>query len=337
MHKFVRKLITEWRRLEMPFSDETVIVAVSGGADSTALLLALIDLKRRKKLQLEFIVAHFNHKLRGRESDLDEKFVRELARENDLEFVTGSDRIEGTSDVEQRARNARYDFLAKLAKTKKTGFVLTAHTVNDQAETFLLNLVRGSGVDGLCAMTAIRPLERTKKSNGAKLIRPLLHWAKRADTEEFCRDLTVKFRRDRMNDDLRFTRVRIRKTILPELETLNPKIVETLAKTATLLQQKSGGSSNASKGEIEALNGERSEQLFVEHLISLPENKRFTAIRAWLIENRGSSRGLTLKHIDAVARLVKSRKSGRLVELPNGDSVVKGGGRLAFRHIKLEY
>jgi len=337
VHKFVRNLITEWRRLGLPFANQAVIVAVSGGADSTALLLALIDLKKRKKLDLDVVVAHFNHKLRGRESDADEKFVRELAKKSDLEFVTASDRLEGTNDIEQRARNARYDFLAKLAKRKKSGLVLTAHTVNDQAETLLLNLIRGSGIDGLCAMTVVRPLEQTKKANGAKLARPLLHWAKRADTEEFCRVLGMKFRQDRMNDDLKFTRVRVRKTIMPELAKLNPKIVETLAKTASLIQQKSGLSSNASNGEIEKLNDERSEQLSVADLTDLPENELFIAIRAWLIENRGSSRGLELKHIGAVARLVKSRKSGRIVELPGSDSVVKSGGRLAFRHIKLEY
>jgi tRNA(Ile)-lysidine synthase len=86
------------------------------------LLLALIDLKKRKKLDLNIVVAHFNHEFRGKESDADEKFVRELAKKNDLEFVTGSGRIEGASDIEQRARDARYDFLAKTARSKKSKF-----------------------------------------------------------------------------------------------------------------------------------------------------------------------------------------------------------------------
>jgi hypothetical protein len=103
------------------------------------------------------------------------------------------------------------------------------------------------------------------------------------------------------------------------------------------MRQNSNSASTLPKVENGTSNGEISERLSVVDLNNLPENELFTAIRAWLVENRGSSRGLTLKHIEAVARLVKSRKSGRIVELPGGDSVVKGGGRLAFRHIKLEY
>jgi tRNA(Ile)-lysidine synthase len=150
VHKFVRNLITEWRRLNLPFDGETVIVAVSGGADSTALLLALADLKKRKKLDLEFIAAHFNHRLRGKESNSDEAFVRKLAKGAVFKFYSGSGSLKGTSNLEERARNVRYKFLAKIAKQGKPTLVLTAHTMNDQAETILMNLVRGTGMDGTC-------------------------------------------------------------------------------------------------------------------------------------------------------------------------------------------
>ena len=95
VRKFVRKLITEWRRLDLPFEGENVVVAVSGGADSTALLLALADLRDRKKLTHEFAVAHFNHKLRGKESDADEQFVRNLSKVYGFEFVSGSGMLSG--------------------------------------------------------------------------------------------------------------------------------------------------------------------------------------------------------------------------------------------------
>lgn len=345
MHKFVRNLITEWRRLELPFTSATVIVAVSGGADSTALLLALADLKKRKKIDLEIIVAHFNHKLRGRDSDADERFVHDLAAERGFEFVCGRGSIKGPSDLEQRARNARYKFLSKLAKRKKAGYVLTAHTLNDQAETVLMNIIRGSGSDGLSGMRPIRTLEEEKRRKGEKereilnhksphllfsssplLARPLLTWAKRDETEQFCAEIDVPFRNDSMNDDLRFTRVKIRKQVLPLLAEINPKIVESLARLAGL----SIGSATSTKSPNEA-------SVALTELSGLSNIDLNTQIRAWLSQNRGNSRGLQLKHIEAVARLVKSRKSGRVVELPGGDSVVKSGGRLAFRHIKLEY
>lgn len=322
MHKFVRNLITEWRRLNLPFDGETVIVAVSGGADSTALLLALADLKKRKKLDLEFIAAHFNHRLRGKESNSDEAFVRKLAKGAVFKFYSGSGSLKGTSNLEERARNVRYEFFAKLAKQSKAVLVLTAHTMNDQAETIMMNLVRGTGIDGLVGIRKVRPLETGSK---IQLVRPLLAWAKRTDTENFCLENKVAFRLDAMNDDLTFTRVRIRKSVLPLLAEINPKIVETLSRTAELLQP-------LDKGKITTVNG----SIKLADLSDLSKNELYSHLRAWIGENRGNTRGLQLKHIEAVARLVNSPKSGRLVELPGGDSVIKHGGRLDFRHIKLE-
>jgi len=322
VHKFVRNLITDWRRLKLPFDGEKVIVAVSGGADSTALLLALADLKNRKKLEHEFVAAHFNHGLRGKESDADEEFVRQIAKNVGLEFHSESGSLKGTSNLEERARNERYRFLAKLAKQRKAALILTAHTMNDQAETILMNLIRGTGTDGLAGIRKTRPLET---GSTVRLVRPLLGWAKREDTESFCRENKVAFRRDTMNKDPRFTRVRIRMSVLPLLAEINPNIVETLSRTAELLQP-------PDKGKIAPVNG----SIKLADLSDLSKNELYSHLRAWLEENRGSTRGLQLKHIQAVARLVNSPKSGRLVELPDGDSVVKHGGRLAFRHIKLE-
>ena len=158
MHRFVRSLITEWRKLGLPFTDETLIVAVSGGADSLSLLLALHDLRQRKKLKLRIVAAHFNHKLRGAESDADEEFVKHLAAEKGFELALGHGPIAAEGNLEQNARNARYDFLTRTADNLKAYGVLTAHTMNDQAETFLLNLIRGSGIDGLSGMRPIRDL-----------------------------------------------------------------------------------------------------------------------------------------------------------------------------------
>ena len=156
MHKFVRSLITEWRRLGLPFGGETIVVAVSGGADSLSLLLSLDDLRTRKKLELRIVAAHFNHKLRGHESDADEEFVRQLAIDKDIELAIGHGPIAEKGNVEQNARNARYAFLFQTAKNLNAWGVATAHTMNDQAETFLLNLIRGSGRDGLSGMPPVR-------------------------------------------------------------------------------------------------------------------------------------------------------------------------------------
>jgi tRNA(Ile)-lysidine synthase len=326
MHKFVRSLITEWRKLELPFSGETIVVAVSGGADSMSLLLAIHDLVRRKKLSLRIVVGHFNHKLRSEESDADEEFVREQAERAGFEFFSQGGRVSRSGNLEQNARNARYTFLTKLAVELRASAVLTAHTRNDQAETFLINLVRGSGVDGLAAMPSMRKLD-----GGILLARPLLSWAFRNDTEAYCRELGVEFRHDRMNDDDRYTRTRIRKTILPSLAELNPRIVDTIARTSELvrLEVESGPTTEQSSRNK---NGD----LSIRDLNRLEKPSLYPKLRRWLRTERGNLRGISLSHIQSIERLIGSRKSGKTAELPGGGRVVKQDGRLVFKHIKVE-
>jgi len=328
MHKFVRSLITEWRKLGLPFSGDPLVVAVSGGADSMSLLLSISDLIKRKKLTQRIIVAHFNHRLRGRESDLDEAFVYKCAGEFGMEFTTGTRMTELKGNLEQNARDERYKFLSKIAREKGASVVLTAHTKNDQAETFLMNLIRGSGADGLGGMTPLRKLD-----GRVLLVRPLLSWATRTDTETYADEHALKYRTDRMNDDEAFTRVRIRKVILPMLAEINPKIIDTLAQTADLLRQPEAGTSER---YVASQKGAMAEHIELRSLKALSKHELYSQLRAWLRSNRGSLRSIQLSHIEAIDRLIQSRKSGKTVELPGGGRVVKQGGRLIFSNIKVE-
>jgi tRNA(Ile)-lysidine synthase len=331
MHKFVRNLITEWRKLGLPFSDETIVVAVSGGADSVSLLLAIDDLIVRKKLRLRVIVAHFNHRLRGEESDADESFVRETATALGFEFVSKSSTIKRKGNLEQNSRDARYKFLADTARWAGAQYVLTAHTQNDQAETFLMNLIRGSGPDGLAGMSSVRNL------NGSiTLARPLLSWALRENTEEFCRQRDVDYRSDRMNDDETFTRVRIRKAVLPMLSELNPRIVGTLARTAELLARESSANAHENGKPQAASPLFTGDRLDLKSVKPLTKQELYAGLRSWLRARRGNLRSLQLKHIEAIERLINSRKSGKTVELPGGGAVVKQGGSIVFANIKVE-
>lgn len=353
MQDFTRNLITEWRRLKLPFSDETIIVAVSGGADSIGLILALNDLKKRGKLNHRFIVAHFNHKLRDIASDEDEDFVRQLAVTHELELAVGHGTISEQGNLEQNARNARYDFLTRTAENARAFAILTGHTINDQAETFLLNLLRGAGLQGLGGMRPMRSLEEEKRKRGEEddslspilLVRPQLTWAKRRDTENFCHQLGVKYRYDTMNEDIAFKRVRIRKLLIPMLEDFNPKIVETLAKTASLMREEvesrvgpmTQGKAKRGKARRETeKDGELTAELRLRDLKSLSEIELYGLLRSWLKEQRGSLRGIEMKHIEAIERLIHSRKSGRTVELPDRQTIVKQAGTLRFEDLKVE-
>ncbi len=320
MHDFVRELITEWRRLGLPVDGGVVVVAVSGGADSVSLLMAMHELEQREKLRLRLVAAHYNHHLRGAESDADERYVRHLTTEHGIELAVGHGDIDTPGNLEQNARRARYTFLTETAENVSADAVLTGHTINDQAETFLINLLRGSGIDGLSGMRPVRTL--TDHGSPILLVRPLLKWAKRRGTEQYCHDLGIDYRYDTMNEDTAFKRARIRKILLPLLADFNPNIVETLANTAELMQ-------HAADGQV-ANDDELPAKLDLSALRSLSQAELYGRLRAWLGQRRGTARQIGMKHIQAVGRLVLSEKSGRMVELPGGGTVTRSGGKLSF-------
>ena len=348
MHDFTRNLLTEWRKLSQPFADETFVVAVSGGADSVSLLLGLYELRKLKKLNLRFVVAHFNHNLRGEESEKDEQFVKNLAGEFGFELALSKGEISSNENLEQAARLARYRFLTQTAENLHAYGVLTAHTQNDQAETFLINLIRGSGLEGLGGMKPIRSLESRVQSPESKeksairdpkseiqLVRPLLNWAMRIDTENFCHLNNVEYRYDTMNEDLKFKRVRIRKVLLPLLVDFNPKIVETLAKTAALLRedfeelQARCGIGTGQNENFE--NDERIAVLSLKEIKDIFPSMRRRILREWLKNARGDLRRLEQKHFEAIDNLIFSRKSGKTIELPGGEIIIKEKGKLHFK------
>src|SRR6185503_13148440 len=218
-------------------SDETIVVAVSGGADSTALLLAIEELKSHNKLYTAVCVAHLDHRLRA-SSSKDAKWVADLAAKLGFRSVIGRAKVAeharaNGDNLEQAAREARYAFLERTAKRVSASYVLTAHTMDDQAETVLLRLMRGSGGYGLGGMDAVRPLA---KNSSVKLVRPLL-WARRIDTEDYCRFRKTEFLSDEMNDDQTFARVRVRKQLLPLMQSFNNRVVEALSRTAAQLRE----------------------------------------------------------------------------------------------------
>ena len=342
LNQFPRLLLADWRKLKLPFSDETIVVAVSGGADSTALLLALEELKRYNKLYLDVCVAHLDHKLR-KSSGKDAKWVSELATKLGFKSVVGRSKVAEQADedgdnLEQAARNARYAFLQRTAKKVSANYVLTAHTMDDQAETVLLRLMRGSAGFGLGGMEAVRPIA---KNSSIKLVRPLL-WARRIDTEEYCRIRRIKFLSDEMNDDLSFARVKVRKHLLPLMESFNNRIVEAISRTATQLREDSAvlfNDSDALLRHAAVSNNEKDDEtktpvLDVKVLSDAPPALRRRALRQWLSEARGSTRRLEMVHLLAVERLLEGNSGGKVAELPNGGRIIRRRNRLEFESEK---
>lgn len=336
--QFSRLLLVEWRKLKLPTANELVIVGVSGGADSTALLLALDELRSASKLSINICVAHLDHKLR-KTSAQDARWVQALAAKLGYDCVIGRAKVAeiaraNNDNLEQAARQARYAFLERTAKRKASHYVLTAHTMDDQAETVLMRLMRGSAGAGLGGMEAMRPLA----SNASlQLVRPLL-WARRSDTESYCRLRKADYLVDEMNTDPALSRVRVRQQLLPLMQSFNNRVVEALSRTAAQLREDRAVLFNdagellqrASLADGDADDETKAPPLNVKLLANEPPALRRRALRQWLSQARGSARRLEMVHLLAVEKLLEGNTGGRTVELPGGGRVKRVKNRLEF-------
>lgn len=268
---------------------QPVVVAVSGGADSVALLHVLHSFAPTWQLALQ--VAHVDHSLRP-ESAADAHFVAQLAAQWQLPFhlqqLAPTDLAESEEGIEAAGRRARYRFLTEVALTitppGQSPVVALAHHADDQAETLLLHLVRGSGLRGLGGMRWVAtrragdlwpdaPPDRQQQQ--LRLVRPLLG-VQRADLLRYLRSQGLTWREDRTNQDLHFARNRLRHTVLPALTMLNPNVVHTLARTAVLLQQETD--------RLAALDQETLSTVLLEPAWSLPQ------LQAWQAQSQAHQR-----------------------------------------------
>ena len=272
VHPLAQKLLEHVRHSELLSPGDRLGIAVSGGADSTALLRLMLDL--RAQLGLVLSVVHFNHQLRGAESDADERFVAELAHRHELEFQLGSADTnayasERQLSLESAARDLRYAYFAQLmtAETSAEGTrdqptssarargpevarhgkprlypaldkVATAHTLDDQAETVLMRVIRGTGLRGLGGIhprVVVEGEDSDHTTDGsANVIRPLLT-VHRAELEAYLREIGQEWREDSSNCDQHFTRNRVRAQLLPLIEReFNPSITENLSELAEI-------------------------------------------------------------------------------------------------------
>ncbi|MCS7080190.1 MAG: tRNA lysidine(34) synthetase TilS [Chloracidobacterium sp.] len=228
-----------WLRTVEGFPTRGVVVAVSGGMDSMALLHALWDWCGVEAAQC-LHVAHLNHGLRGAAADADAHLVAETAARLGLRWTVETVDVAQAATAEQGnleavARRIRYAFLQRTAEQVGAAFIATAHTQSDQAETVLLRLVRGASPDGL---TAIAPLRPVADDSPIQVIRPLLA-TPRPRIAEYVQQCGIQFREDETNRDLTRARNRLRYLVIPELERLNPQLGTALARLAQLAREDS--------------------------------------------------------------------------------------------------
>ena len=226
------------RKLEQGFVDarispnHSIICAVSGGPDSTALVLAV---HRAKHFYSDLVVAHFNHRARGEESDGDEEFVRQLCRDKGITLRVGRAPF-ATEDIDENsARRERYAFLAETADATNADAIVVAHNLEDQAETVLLRVARGSGVRGAGGMSPSRSIT-TPSGRKVNVARPMLAIS-RTEAVAFLDSSNVTARHDSSNDDWsKYARNRIRHRVMPELRELNPNATSAISRFAEILR-----------------------------------------------------------------------------------------------------
>jgi len=303
---------------------DRVAVACSGGADSVALLHILVEL--RETLGVVLSVAHFHHQIRGSEADEDHQFVEELAARLRLEFHSGSGNVpehaaESKISLETAARELRHNWFAELIQQGRVDKIATAHTLDDQAETVLMRILRGTGVRGLAG---IAPAQKAKH-----LVRPLLT-VSRQEVEAYVRAKGQSWRDDSSNRELGHTRNRIRHKLLPLLESFNPAIRQTLSDLADMAQAeeeywsgevasllprlvhegKPSRSGRSSSGEAK---GVLALDLLALHGLPL-------ALRRHVIHGMAQRLGVALefKHIQQLTALAEHGKHGAKLVLPDG-------------------
>jgi tRNA(Ile)-lysidine synthase len=300
----LEKFLQTIKRYDLFSRGDSVLVAFSGGADSTVLLSLLLEI--RDKWDLDLCLGHFNHGLR-KQSDEDEALVKETGQLLGLPVYTEGADVKAYSfefglNLEEAGRVLRYEFLEKTARKIKAQKIVTGHTQTDQAETFLIRLMRGSGRKGL---SGIFPVVE------GKIVRPLLG-IEREEIEKYIVEKSLSFRVDESNLNKRFLRNRIRLELIPLLKKqYDPQIVTHLANTALLLQDEevllTRMTGDAAAEAIRTGDGEA--YLDVVKLSKLPRAISRRVIRIFIENIKGDLRAISLHDVETIRELKEGKKA----------------------------
>ena len=322
MTRQLRDYVARFRLLK---PGDRVGVAVSGGPDSVALLRGLLEL--RPELGIVLSIVHFNHRLRGEESDADEQFVRELAGANGLDIrVSEADtrRVarEKELSLEAAARELRYAFFGRLIQEGHVDKVATAHTLDDQAETVLLRVVRGTGTSGLSGIHP-RLVVGAKGPEWKGIVRPLLG-VRRGEIEAYLNEIQQPWRTDSSNAETIFTRNRLRQELLPHIASdFNPEIVEALSNLAEIARVEDDFWSAETAAAFVQVH--RNQRVEIAELLKL-----HPALQRRLIRLAAMQAGTSLDFHHSERILNQLGKARAQVELPNGFRAVLEAGGLRF-------
>jgi tRNA(Ile)-lysidine synthase len=320
------KVIAFLRRNNLMLLGESIVVGVSGGADSVCLLHILA--KWQREFDIKLYAAHLNHQLRGVESDEDAEYVANLAASVGVPLTVGKRNVADyrsrrNCPIEEAARELRYDFLAKVACDVGAHRVATGHTRDDQVETILMHILRGTGISGLCGLEPCSPFpfyhfELKAKNLGLVVIRPLLDIT-RQETLSYCQEHQLRPRFDSSNLSLSFLRNRLRLELLPSLRKYNPSVDQALLRLAKIAKDDSSFVEQQALQLWDEVSRQEKDAIYLDRkkIGSLPVALQSRLIRLAVDKVLGDTRDIEANHIEAISSLL-IKPVGKKISLPHG-------------------
>jgi tRNA(Ile)-lysidine synthase len=312
----VKDTIREYHLLEQK---DAVLIAFSGGLDSTALVAVFLEL--RQEWLLELYLGHFNHRLRPGADD-DERFVRKIAQEHALPLFAASEDVRTFAkhnrlNLEEAGRMLRYGFLAKTAQKLGGAKIATGHTMNDQAETFFMRLMRGSGLKGLGSISPVVD---------GQIIRPLIS-VERKDLADYLEGKGWEYREDESNLDRRYTRNKVRLDLIPYIqENFEPNIVQRIGKVVNILQGEDKLMRKLASHEARktVLDKGGKVRLDLKSLLAVPQGLSRRVAREFIRKIKGDLRGISFEDVDSLLNL----EEGKSLQLTKQILLKRENGRV---------
>ena len=341
--KLESKVIDFIQRYSLISDEEVVVVGVSGGADSVCLLHVLA--KWRKGLGIKLHVAHLNHQLRGVESEADAKYVSNLAGSLGIPVTidrqdVAAYRTERNCSIEEAARELRYAFLARVAREVGANRIAIGHTRDDQVETILMHILRGTGITGLCGLAPCSPMPYDRQGmswpasplslraptcrGNLLVIRPLLDIT-REETTSYCQEHQLDPRIDSSNRSLSFFRNRLRLQLLPLLRQYNPSVDQALLRLADIAKEDNAFIEQQASELWNEVARQENNAIYLDRkqIASLSIALQRQLLRAAVTKLAGDTRDIEASHIEA-ARSLLNKPVGKRISLPHG-FICQGG------------
>lgn len=330
-NNLIERVLKTIRNYDMLKPGDTVLVAVSGGPDSVFLLKALDFLQKKLKLK-KLVVCNLDHGIRGKESSEDSYFVKKLAEEHGLGFihkkVSVPDKKTKELSIEETAREERYKFFSSAAKAVKADAIATGHTMDDQAETILMRIIKGASLKGVVGISPVGCI------SGIRVVRPLFDLEKK-EIEEHLDERSVLYRIDSSNLEPVYLRNIIRKEVLPYLEKYNPRLKRALCSLAEHLREDYEFIKEAKQCALrptpDAKQNGGPVEIKLKDLVLQPKALQKEILRDLLERSGGEVKRLSFRHWKELERLISHKNTGSSLDLPGDIRITRTASILAFQ------